>query len=271
METLKWLCRQDQFWFEIPVDGGLGHTYHSLAMDIQDSGPTILLNVLWTEERAPYILHSRGTNSRTVLFTAVWRQARLTTIDCQDCLPVRDPVFDQLVTRLIQDGSDVHALDSSGFTPLTKALSLYVAYCNSSPLKTSDFAHESREVFRIEKPPSEYRIPGSRSGSEAHLDGVLPDIRWRFGRFLSWWFEKLHDSGYDLTDYFRQEETLHVPICKVGRDGAIFGAQIRKLFHYDKTARRLELDVNYAWTKIGEFEDPRELQETFPIAPQAGA
>ena len=63
METLKWLCRQDQFWFEIPVDGGLGHTYHSLAMGIQHGGPTILLNVVWTEECAPYILHSRGNDS----------------------------------------------------------------------------------------------------------------------------------------------------------------------------------------------------------------
>ena len=264
METLKWLCRQDQFWFEFPVSGALGHTYHSLAMGMTGTwsgGPSILLNILWTEERAPYILHSRNDDGRTVLFAAVWRQAWLATIGRQDRLRVRDSSVDKLVTRLIQDGSDVHALDSSGSTPLNKALCLFVMYCDSSPLKALNFAHESRKVFRLEKIPLEYRIPGSQSGSGAHLDGS-PGSIWRFGQFLHWWFEKLDDSGYDLNDYIRQEETLHPPMCRVGRDAAVLGAKISKIFHYDKSAQRLELNVEYAWTKIGDIKDLSKPWET---------
>ena len=124
METLVWLCRQDQFWLQIPVNGGLGHTYHPLAKGIWHGGPSILLNVLWTEDRAPYILHSRDHDSRTVLFAAVGRQASLATIDRESPRNICDSSLDQLVTRLIQDGSDVHVLDSSGSTPLNNTFRL---------------------------------------------------------------------------------------------------------------------------------------------------
>ena len=234
-----------------------------MAKGIWDGGPSILLNDFWTEERAPYILHSRDNGSKTVLFAIVWRQAWLATIDRQSRLQGRDSSVDQLVTKLIQDGSDVHALNSSGSTPLNNALRLFVTYCDSSPLKALDFAHESREVFRIEKTPSGYGIPGSQSGSAADLDAST-DSKRRFGQFLCWWFERLDDSGYDLNDYVRQEETLHPPMCKIGRDDVVFGAKITKTIRYDKTAQRLELDVKWAWKKIGDSEDLRELWFSVP-------
>ena len=263
METLKSLCRQDQFWFDLPVNGGLGHTYHSLAKDFWHGGPSILLDDLWTEERAPYILHSRDNDSKTVLFATVWRQAWLATIDRQSSLQGRDSSVDQLVTKLIQDGSDVHALDSSGSTPLNNALRLFVTYCDSSPFKALDFAHESREVFRMEKTPSGEGILGSHSGSGADLDEST-DSKRLFGQFLYWWFERLDASGYDLNDYVRQEETLHPPMCKIGRDDAVLGAKITKTIRYDETAQRLGLDVKWAWTKIGDSEDLRELRFSIP-------
>ena len=171
VETIKWLCRQDNLWFEIPVNGGLGHTYHSLAWSIWHGGPSILLDALWTDERAPYILHSRDHDSRTVLFSAIWRQAWLATCGHEDRLQVWDPSIDYLVTRLISDGSDVHALDSLGCTPLTKALWYFVTYCDSSPLKALNFAHESREVFKIEQLQSENGNPAFQSGSRSDLYG----------------------------------------------------------------------------------------------------
>ena len=262
METLVWLCRQDQLWFEIPVNGGLGHTYHSLAEGIWHGGPSILLNVLWTEERAPYILHSKDHDSRTVLFAAVWRQAWLATIGRQSFQPICDCSLDQLVTRLIQDGSDVHVLDSSGSTPLDFALRLFAIYHESSPLKALDFAHETREVFRIERKKPENRIPGSQSGSEAELDGFT-DSKWRFRQFLYWWFERLDDGGCNLDDYVRNEN-LQPPMCIVGRDGAVLGAQISKTFHYDETAQILELDLEWAWTEIEGLEILRELWFLIP-------
>ena len=261
METLVWLCRQDQFWFEIPVNGGLGHTYHSLAMDIWYGGLNILLNVLWTEERAPYILHSKDHDSRTVLFAAVWGQAWLATIgdhSHQRC----DSSLDQLIKRLIQDGSDVHALDSLGDTPLNDALSLFALYCDSSPLKALDFARENREVFRIAIKQSENRIPGSQSGSEVRLDRSTDD-KLRFRRFLDWWFERLEVSGCDLNDYVRREN-LQPQMRKIGRDGAVLGVQISKTFHYDKTAQVLELDMEWAWTKVGGSEELKELEFSIP-------
>ena len=262
METLVWLCRQDHFWFEIPVDGGLGHTYHSLAKGIWHGGPSILHNALWTEERAPYILHSKDHDSRTVLFAAVWRQAWLATIDRQDPRQACDSSLDQLVTRLIRDGSDVHALDSSGSTPLNNALQLFAIYCDNSPLRALDFAQEAREVFRIDRKRPENRIPGSQSGSEAELDGST-DSKWRFWRFLHWWFERLDDGGCNLNDYVR-DENLQPPMCRIGRDGAVLGAQISKTFHYDETAQTFELDFKWAWTKIGGLEELRELLYSIP-------
>lgn len=113
METLKSLCRQDQSWFELPVNGGLGHTHHSLAKGIWHEGPSILLSYLWTEERAPYILHSRDNDSKTALSATVWRQAWLATIDRQSHLQIRDSSVDRLVMKLIRDASDVHALRST--------------------------------------------------------------------------------------------------------------------------------------------------------------
>ena len=258
METLVWLCRQDQLWFEIPVNGGLGHTYHLLARGIWNGGPSILLNVLWTEERAPYILHSKDRDSRTVLFAAVWRQAWLANNPQRMC----NYSLDQLVTRLIRDGSDVHVLDSSGSTPLNNALWLFAMYCDNSPLIAQNFAHETREVFRIEAKKPENRISGSQSGSEAELDGST-DSKWRFTQFLSWWFERLDDGGCDLNDYVRHEN-LQPPMCKIGRDDAVFGAQISKTLHYDETAQTLELDVKWAWTKIGGSEELRELWYSIP-------
>lgn len=261
LETLAWLCRQDQFWFEIPVDGGLGHTYHSLAKGILYGGPNILLNVLWTEERAPHILHSKDHDSRTVLFAAIWRQAWLATIARQS--PRRcDSSLDQLITRLIRDGSDVHALDSLGSTPLNDALRLFAIYCDKSPLNALDFAHESREVFRIERRQPGNRIPGSEPASETQLDGST-DSKGRFRQFLDWWFERLDDGGCNLNDYIRREN-LEQPICKIGRDGAVLGAQISKTFHYDNTTQTLELDVEWAWTKVGDSEELEELWFSIP-------
>ena len=264
METLVLLCRQDQLWFEIPVNGGLGHTYHLLAKDIWGRGPSILLNVFWTEERVPYILHSKDHDSRTVLYAAVERQACWANIASRSSRPNYDSSFDRLVTRLIQDGSDVHALDLSGSTPLNNALWQFAIYCDSSPLKALDFAHETREVFRIERKQRKNRMPGSQSGSEADLDGSTGS-KWRFRQFLSWWFERLDDSGYNFNDYVRHEN-LQPPMCKIGRDDAVFGAQISKTLHYDETAQTLELDVKWAWTKIGGSEELRDLG--FSILPE---
>ena len=261
METLVWLCRQDQFWFEIPVNGGLGHTYHSLAKYISYGGPSILLNVLWTEERAPYILYSKDHDLRTVLHAAVWRKARLATIDRQS-LERYDSSLDQLVTRLIQNGSDVHALDSLGSTPLNEALWHFAIYCDSSPLKALDFARENRELFRIQMRRPENRIPRSQPGFEAQLDRST-NSKGRFMQFLNWWFEKLDDSGCDLDDYVRREN-LQPRICKIGRDGAVLGAQISKTFHYDNTARSLELGMEWAWTKVGGSEELKELEFSIP-------
>ncbi len=257
------MCRQERSWFEIPINGGLSHTYHSLAWDIWYGGPSILLDVLWTEERAPYILRSRYENSETVLFVVVWHQAWYDTARHGDPPPVRDSSVDQLVTRLIRHGSDVHALNSSGFTLLNEAVRLFVIYCDSSPLRSFNFAHESREVFKIERISSECRIQGSQSGSGTDLNGSTHSI-WRFAQFLYWWFERLDDSDYDLNDYIRQEETLHLPVCEVGRDDAILGAKISKTFYYDKTAQRLELDVNWAWTKIEDVKGLSRLPKNFP-------
>ena len=259
-----WLCRQDQFWFEIPVNGGLSHTYHSLAKDIWYGGPNILLNVLWTEERAPYILHSKDHVSRTVLFAAVERQAWLATIDCRS--PQRcDSGLDQLVTRLIRDGSDVHALDSLGSTPLSNALRLFAMYCDKSPLRALDFAHENREVFRIERKQrkqQENRIAGSQSGSKVQLDGSTNN-KGRFMQFLDWWFDKLDEGGCSLNDYVRREN-LQRPMCKISRDGAAFGAQISKTIHYDDAAQTLELDVEWAWTKVGGSKESKESWYSVP-------
>ena len=256
METLVWLCRQD---FEIPVNRGLGHAYHSLAEGIWHGGPSILLNLIWTEERAPYILHFKGHDSRTVLFDAVRRQAWWATIYRRD---LRQVCLDQLVTRLIRHGSDVHALDSLGSTPLNNALWLFAIYCENSPLRVLDFAHENREVFRIERKRPENRILGSQSGSESELDAST-DSKWRFRRFLHWWFKRLDDGGCNLNDYVRGEK-LQPPICRIARDGAVLGAQISKIFHYDETAQTLELDMKWAWTKIGGLEELRELWYSIP-------
>ena len=261
METLVWLCRQDQFWFEVPVNGGLGHTYHSLARDIWYGGPSILLNVFWTEERAPYILHSKDHDSRTVLFAAISRQAWLATIGRQ--FPQRcDSSVDQLIIRLIQDGSDVHALGPLGSTPLNNALRLFAIYHDSSPLKALDFAHDTQEVFRIETKQSENRILGSQSESEVQLD-IFTDSKMRFRQFLCWWFERLEDGGCDLNEYVRHEN-LQPPMCKIGRDGAVLGAQISKTFYYDKSAQTLELDVQWAWTKVGGLDELKELWFDIP-------
>lgn len=229
-----------------------------MAKGIWQEGPSILLNYLWTEERAPYILHSRDNDSKTVLSAIVWRQAWLATIDRRSHLQIRGSSVDRLVMKFIQDGSDVYALSSPGSTPLNNALRLFVTYCDSSPLKALGFAHESREVFQINKVPPGYGISGPQSGSGADLDR-FPDSKRLFGEFLYWWFERLQDSGYGLNDYVRQEETPHPPMCKIGRDNAVFSAKISKTIRYDKTAHRLELDMRWAWTKIGDSKDIREL------------
>lgn len=262
METLLWLCRRDQLWFETPVNGGLGHTYHSMAWSIRYGGPSILLNVFWTEERAPYILHSKDHDSRSVLFAAVWRQAWLATIARESPLQVYDSSLDRLVTRLIQDGSDVHVLDSSGSTPLNDALRLFAIYHDSSPLRALHFAHETREVFRIERKKPENRITAPQSGSGTELEGST-DSKERFRQFLYWWFERLDDGGCDLVDYVRHEN-LQPQMCRIGREGAVFGAQISKTFHYDEAAQTLELDVEWAWTKIGGSEELKELWCSIP-------
>lgn len=49
--------------------------------------------------------------------------------------------------------------------PLNNALRAFVTYCDSSPFKALDFAHETREVFRIDKVPWGYGISGPQSGS----------------------------------------------------------------------------------------------------------
>lgn len=193
------------------------------------------------------------------------RQAWLATCGHEDRLQVGDSSVDQLVTRLIQDGSDVHALDSSGSTPLNKALDYFVTYCDSSPLRASNFAHESREVFRIENLPSDYVVPGSKYGSRANLDGSPDSVR-RFGQFLNWWFERLDGSGYELNDYIRQEGTLQPPLCKFRQDCEILGAKISKTFLYDKTAQSLELSVECAWTKIGDIQDQNGRPRRCPYA-----
>ena len=54
--------------------------------------------------------------------------------------------------------------------PLNNALRAFVTYCDSSPLKALDFAHETREVFRIDKVPLGYGILGPQSGYGADLD-----------------------------------------------------------------------------------------------------
>ena len=103
-------------------------------------------------------------------------------------------------------------------------------------MKALDFAHEAREVFRIEKKKPENRIPGFQSESEAEVDRST-DSKWQFTQFLHWWFERLNDSGCYLDDYI-QHENFQPPMCKIGRDGAVFGAQISKTSHYDKTAQK---------------------------------
>ena len=263
IETLKRLSRQDRLWLEIPVNGGLGHIYHSLATALWHEGPSVLLNVLWTEERAPYILHSRNKSSETVLFAVVWRQAWNIFCLHKDPALVQESSVDQLVSRLIRDGADVHTLDSSGFTPLNQALWIFVTHCDISPMTALNSAHDFREVFRIERVPSEFRIGGSQSGSGADLDRSTDSI-WRFSQFLYWWFDRLDDSGYDLNDYIRQEETFHPPVYGMGRDDAIFDAKISRTFHYDKTAQLLELNVKWAWTKIEDIKDPSKRLKSIP-------
>ena len=167
--------------------------------------------------------------------------------------------------KLIQDGSDVHALDSSGSTPLNEAICSFVTYCDSSPLKAFKFAHVAQELFKIRKEPSEYYNLGSQSGSRAHLTEALDSTR-RFENFLYWWFQRLDDSPYDLNEYIRQEEALQPPIRKVCRDATILGATISKTFHFDKTTRTIELKLEWAWTKNPDVKDLSKLLITIPYA-----
>ena len=262
-EPLAWLCREDQYWFEIPVNGGLAHTYHSLATGIWHGSPTILLNVIWTEERAPFILHSRDNDSRTVLFAAVSRQAQLATIHRLNPRHICDFSSDQLVTKLIKGGSDVHVLDSSGSTPLDHAFQHFVVYHEASPLKAMDFAHVARVKLEIGTKQLKNRVPGSQSGSEAKVYGST-DINWLFMQFLYWWFERLDDGGCNLNDYVRHEN-LQPTMCKIGRHGEVLGAHISKSLHYDETAQTLELDMKWTWTKIGGSEEVEELWHSTPV------
>ena len=191
-----------------------------------------------------------------------WRQAWLATVDRQSPLHVYDSSRNRLATRLIQDGSDTHVLSSSGFTPLNNALWLFATYHDISPLRALHFAHESHEVFRIERKRPENRIPASQSGSGTELEGST-DSKERFRQFLYWWFERLDDGGCDLDDYVRHEH-LQPPMCKIRRDGAVFGDQISRTFRYDKSAQTLEVNVKWTWTKIGGSEELKELWFSIP-------
>ena len=118
--------------------------------------------------------------------------------------------------KLIRDGSDVHALNSLGSIPLNNALWLFVTYCDSSPFRALHFAHESREMFRIEETLSEYVIPGSQSGSGTDLDGST-DSKRRFGPCFSdtemFWGCKINDANEsfpEATPHFSQSHVFHL-------------------------------------------------------------
>ena len=76
----------------------------------------------------------------------------------------------------------------------------------------------------------------------------------------------LDKGGYDWNDYVRQEGTLRPRMCKFRRGGALFGTEISKTFHYDRAAQSLELNLEWAWTKIGDLEDLSELRSSIPTA-----
>lgn len=257
-EPLKWLCRSDSFWFNLPVDGGPEHIYHDLVDVALDD---TLLDALWTKDRIPYILNSKNSCSETVLFVAVEKAASFTCIKwCPNCreqlaYTISRPDFNALVTRLIKGGSNLHALDINGNSLLSAILGHFLRYYNCSPFGLPSDGHSSLFVFTIEPPSSDNEIIRSPPATGTWSSESYGSEEWRLEWFLNWWFEKLHECGCDLSTYIRNEESQLPLVLEIIRDDVILEGCLYQEFYYDKLAQRWNLSLDCTWQEIGDAQN----------------
>ena len=225
-EPFLWLLRQDHFDVDIERrDGKLGRSiFHSKASPSPSkSGPRLMLDALFEEKNYSTLTNARDTRGDTVLHLASkkWCFTKLVSEKLRSNDP-KDNASYTLVQRLLEIGSDAHAQNHDGYTPLDLIIDEIIIQ------------------WRIER------------DADYHRDY---ELLWR--TTVRSWFAALVNAGYRLREYAETEHSLRPNgllknVYATYKKDWVFCA-VRRIFLYGDGPN--DVDVDLEMVEIEEIEN----------------
>ena len=207
-EPFLWLLRQDHFGVDIETrDEVLGWSIFHYKADHR-SGPRLILDALFEEKNYPTLTEARDISGGTVLHQAVrrWCIEVLEESNRERSNDREVTTSYTLVQRLLEIGSDVHAQNHDGYTPLDTIVMEIVSFLRGR--KDTD---DLRDV----------------------------ELLWR--SLVRSWFAALVNAGHSLREYAQTEQSLRpnqILDSYYGKD-----YRIRIIFLYGEDPSDVDIDI----------------------------
>ena len=240
-EPFKWLV--DQEHFEIDLEGQFGVAgdciYHKLAGPDLLGGPRFMLNQLWSHENISKITTIKNYDGMTVLHAAITSLCWCTLAN-GDIFEPEIPAYGELVRRLLQAGSDIHAQDCDDLSPLDMILFISLLGCYENQTD----AESDLSMGIPHDPPEDSRA------------------------FVRWWVDEIANAGYDLKQYARKEQSLHpggiVQKRPTFPDGRIVDFSLHVMFTYGSARDDVEITWEEAYVERKREEEAGDESREMP-------
>ncbi len=196
--------------------------YHYLTCPLMICGPNLILDELWRDEHISEINTVKDKFGLTVLHEVIFSlSSNLIWESDHETFGLGHRY--ELVQRLLENGSDVHAQTDTGRTPLDEML--YPLQC-------------------LEQ---DYRCLGPFD---------MDECRRRQRSLIRWWLDTLAATGFNLHEYARKEESLHPEglfhqILRHPSRSRTICLSVWTIFSYGKNENELDMTLGEVW-----WEDP---------------
>lgn len=234
-EPFLWLLRQDHFDVDIERRGEIwGQSiFHFKA--VHKSGPRLILDALFQEKNYPTLTEARDNLGDSVLHQAVWAWC-INVLELEGERSHDREVTESytLVRRLLEIGSDVHAKNSYGYTPLDRIM---------------------KEIA--------FFLRGRKDTDD------LRDVKLLWRSLVRSWFAALVNAGYSLREYAETEQSLRPnQILKPFYQDKY---SIRIIFLYGEDPNDVDIDLEEVEEEdnespdISDDESDLEVEEPLPM------
>ena len=257
VESFSWLLRQDHFEVDIQLDSEERSIYHSLASSssMYMDGATLLLDVLWREENSCEIASMTDQLFETVLHKSLVRLVDNAIFLDLDVLHLRNRPCHALISRLLKAGSNIHAQNIYGHTPLAHMITHILDFTMLSDHPPDRFVeHFSVYPGALADMDTPQEVNNHFITRQDRLGNLIFGVSDK-KRLLQWWFCFLLDQGFDLLDYIRVEGQLAE---RKGVEWALLRSNrypnryFKMQVLHDETAQELEITVIFGCTERDE-------------------